>query len=196
MAYDKVVDSAILDGALTGIADAIRSKTGGTEKLTMEGMAAAISGIQTGGGGGLELVYTGAFSITEVNTVNTQVDEATLQTGLTMPGGVALWCVIKCEKDTWDDTSFKHIRARTQGPCIYRSGSVATNTSSGIIYTDDGNINGLSGGLWVSKVTTGAASVTISTKYVGGIYGIAPTGDYSVKLYRIVNKYIGLEEVI
>lgn len=49
MAYDKVVDSAMLDGALTGIADAIRGKTGGTEKLTLEGMAAAIAGIQAGG---------------------------------------------------------------------------------------------------------------------------------------------------
>lgn len=48
MAYDKIVDSAALDGALTGIADAIRGKTGGTEPLTMEGMAAAIGGIQTG----------------------------------------------------------------------------------------------------------------------------------------------------
>lgn len=50
MAYDKIVDSAALDGALTDIADAIRGKTGSTEKLTMAGMAAAIAGIQTGGG--------------------------------------------------------------------------------------------------------------------------------------------------
>lgn len=55
MAYDKVVDSAALDGALTGIADAIRSKTGGTEKLTMEGMAAAIASI-TGGGNETEVI--------------------------------------------------------------------------------------------------------------------------------------------
>ena len=50
MAYDQIVDSAALDGALTGIANAIRGKTGSTEKMTMEGMAAAIAGIQTGGG--------------------------------------------------------------------------------------------------------------------------------------------------
>ena len=49
MAYDKIVDSAALDEALTDIADAIRGKTGGTDKLTMEGMAAAIAGISTGG---------------------------------------------------------------------------------------------------------------------------------------------------
>lgn len=54
MAYDKVVDSAALDGALTGIADAIRGKTGGTEKLTLDGMAAAIASITGGSGGGNE----------------------------------------------------------------------------------------------------------------------------------------------
>lgn len=36
---------------LTAIADAIRAKTGGTTEMTLDQMAAAISGIQTGGGG-------------------------------------------------------------------------------------------------------------------------------------------------
>jgi hypothetical protein len=36
---------------LYAIADAIRGKTGGTTPLTLDGMAAAIAGIQTGGGG-------------------------------------------------------------------------------------------------------------------------------------------------
>lgn len=69
MAYDKVVDSAALDGALTGIADAIRGKTGNTEKLTMEGMAAAIAGIQAGGGGLPEGMN--AFFLTLTETYNT-----------------------------------------------------------------------------------------------------------------------------
>lgn len=50
MAYDKVVDSGVLDGKLTAIADAIRGKTGGTDALTLEQMAAAIGGISGGGG--------------------------------------------------------------------------------------------------------------------------------------------------
>ena len=37
---------------LTNIADAIRGKTGKADKLTLEGMAAAIAGIETGGGSG------------------------------------------------------------------------------------------------------------------------------------------------
>ena len=48
MAYDKVVDSAALDSALTDIADAIRTKTGGTDSLTLEQMPREIEGIKTG----------------------------------------------------------------------------------------------------------------------------------------------------
>lgn len=51
MAYDKVVDSAELDADLTAIANAIRSKTGKTEGLTLEQMPGEIEGIETGGGG-------------------------------------------------------------------------------------------------------------------------------------------------
>lgn len=48
---------ALID-KLTNIADAIRGKTGKTDKLTLEGMAAAIAGIQTGeGSGGASGIY-------------------------------------------------------------------------------------------------------------------------------------------
>lgn len=50
MAYDKVIDSAQLDANLTAVADAIRSKTGKTDKLTLEQMPGEIEGIQSGGG--------------------------------------------------------------------------------------------------------------------------------------------------
>lgn len=39
---------------MTAIADAIRGKTGKTEALTLDQMAAEIAGIQTGGGGSIE----------------------------------------------------------------------------------------------------------------------------------------------
>ena len=48
MALDKVVDSAALDARLTSIADAIRSKGGTTDQLTLAGMVDAIHAIQTG----------------------------------------------------------------------------------------------------------------------------------------------------
>ena len=51
MALDKVVDSAALDAGMTSVADAIRAKAGTTEPLAWpDGFAAAISGIETGGG--------------------------------------------------------------------------------------------------------------------------------------------------
>ena len=46
---DKAVDSTALDSALTDIADAIRTKTGGTDPLTLEQMPSEIEGIQSGG---------------------------------------------------------------------------------------------------------------------------------------------------
>lgn len=51
MAYDRVVDSSELDADLTAIANAIRSKTGKTDGLTLEQMPGEIEGIETGGSG-------------------------------------------------------------------------------------------------------------------------------------------------
>lgn len=45
---DKAVDSTALDSALTDIADAIRTKTGGTAPLTLEQMPGEIEGIEAG----------------------------------------------------------------------------------------------------------------------------------------------------
>ena len=52
MAIDKAVDSAALDAGMLSVADAIRAKAGTTEPLAWpDGFIAAISGIETGGGG-------------------------------------------------------------------------------------------------------------------------------------------------
>ena len=52
MALDKVVDSAALDAGMAAVADEIRAKAGTTEPLAWpDGFRAAISGIETGGGG-------------------------------------------------------------------------------------------------------------------------------------------------
>ena len=51
MAFDKVVDSAMLDAGMKSVADAIRAKTGTTDLLAWpDGFKAAVEGIQTGGG--------------------------------------------------------------------------------------------------------------------------------------------------
>lgn len=51
MAYDKVVDSSVLDAGLKQIADAIREKGGTSDNLAFpQAMAEAIAAIEAGGG--------------------------------------------------------------------------------------------------------------------------------------------------
>lgn len=52
MAYDKVVDSSVLDGNLTSIANAIRAKSGVSDDLSFpDGMVNAITAIRIGKSG-------------------------------------------------------------------------------------------------------------------------------------------------
>ena len=69
MAYDKVVDSAALDAAMTDIADAIRAKTGKADPLTIEQMPSEIEGISGGGGGSVyeNLKYSNKAIFTKVS---------------------------------------------------------------------------------------------------------------------------------
>ena len=58
----------IQDTTLTGIADAIREKTGGTDPVAVSDMAAQIEGIQAGGGGDDVLNTLIDRSITEISS--------------------------------------------------------------------------------------------------------------------------------
>lgn len=74
MALDKVIDSAVLDAQLTSIADAIRSKGGTTNQLTLAGMVVAINAIQTGSGGIQSA--SGEYSIAEdVASLNIDISD-------------------------------------------------------------------------------------------------------------------------
>ena len=78
MAYDKVVDSAALDAAMTYTANCIRNKTGGTDQIAWDsakGFGDAVDAI-TGGGAGhsvedaiLTRSITGAYSNDRITTV-------------------------------------------------------------------------------------------------------------------------------
>lgn len=57
MAYDKVVDSAALDAAMTYTANRIRNKTGGTDQIAWDstkGFGDAVDAITSGGSSGLD----------------------------------------------------------------------------------------------------------------------------------------------
>lgn len=72
MALDKVVDSAVLDAGMMSVADAIRAKAGATEPLAWpDGFATAISGIETGGGGGGVSLDNVAVLIADYSDSNT-----------------------------------------------------------------------------------------------------------------------------
>ena len=68
MAYDKVVDSSVLNAKLTAIADAVREKAGTTDAMTLTQIAEAIAAIQTGGG---EPVVYGSMTLAETTTMVT-----------------------------------------------------------------------------------------------------------------------------
>lgn len=67
MAYDKVVDSAALDAAMTYTANRIRNKTGGTDQIAWDsakGFGDAVDAISSGGGNPFEaLEYLETFRL-------------------------------------------------------------------------------------------------------------------------------------
>lgn len=72
MAYDKVVDSAALDAAMTYTADRIRSKTGGTDQITwdsVKGFGDAVDAISGSGSSGVDenWKYSNKMVFTNVN---------------------------------------------------------------------------------------------------------------------------------
>lgn len=79
MAYDKVVDSAALDAAMTYTANRIRNKTGGTDQITwdsVKGFGDAVDAISSGGGADhsvedaiITRSITGAYSNDRITTV-------------------------------------------------------------------------------------------------------------------------------
>jgi hypothetical protein len=91
MAYDKVVDSAALDGALTGIANAIRAKTGGTAGLTLDGMAAAIASIAVGNGSGGGLAYDMGEFVLDADVKQLSADGGIPHALGETPGFVLVW---------------------------------------------------------------------------------------------------------
>lgn len=80
MAYDKVIDSAVLDAGLKQIADAIREKGGTSDNLAFPAaMADAIAAIEAGGGS--SDVSAGTITFSE----NTPVNGYTIIHGITSP---------------------------------------------------------------------------------------------------------------
>lgn len=105
---------------MTAIADAIRGKTGGTEPLTLDQMAAAISSIETGGGGSME---TGELTTTSANFFKFTIPVSSKKTHVVMypkvfedethnTGRVSYWLVAE---------GWGQIEIRKSGPIYLRT---------------------------------------------------------------------------
>lgn len=90
MAYDKVVDSAVLDSTLTAIANAIREKGGTSDPIAFDAMAAAVAAIEAG-------ADITQFGFTKA-VFGTTVGSTIFPNGLgEIPKCVIFWC-----DDIWD----------------------------------------------------------------------------------------------
>lgn len=73
MAYDKVVDSAVLDAAMTYTANRIRNKTGGTDQIAWDsakGFGDAVDAISSGGGNPFEVFESlQSFGLSNKSTI-------------------------------------------------------------------------------------------------------------------------------
>ena len=73
MAYDKVVDSAALDAAMTYTANRIRNKTGGTDQIAWDptkGFGDAVDAISSGGGNPFEVFESlQSFQLSNKSTI-------------------------------------------------------------------------------------------------------------------------------
>lgn len=86
MAYDKVVDSAALDTAMTYTANRIRNKTGGTDQIAWDsakGFGDAVDAIPTGGDPLAALAELATFKVSSATTVKNFVANIPNATSLT-----------------------------------------------------------------------------------------------------------------
>ncbi len=176
-----------LTDKLTAIADAIRTKTGSTEKLTLAQMPTEIAAIQAGDGGA-ELVYETEFSVGEVLTAKTTI--AKITTGITADNGLYMY-VIECTNDTLEDDT-NHFQLRTSTMPL-QSGYVNPNLSGGWCISSDYYQHGDQVCVWVSAGGRYLATITIMASLGSTSYGYTPTGDYRLRIYKEKLDIYGVE---
>ena len=151
MAFDTVIDKAQFEGAITASANAIREKTGSTGKIAWnqtKGFADAISAIETGGGGEIDVSILGDAMPQDVKAgviFSSENGIAQVGTHVCSGGTGGNPVILKVEKTmyntydsstktTYDDEEFIKLD-------IYpKSGGTVTVTYGGVVRTivDDG----------------------------------------------------------
>ena len=169
-----------------------------TPPVGVDGFSKVIAEIEVIGNSVYELIYETMFTLSESQVGVGRVDVATISTGLTQ----ADWnnaqdalIIIKCENDTDPDTSYTHFVARTQYvscPDIY---SARSNTDSGTIYNSTLMVYGFMAGVYVKQGTPWFNSITLSVSSDYYTFGLAPSGDYSVKVFALQKQAFGLGDL-
>lgn len=148
----------------------------------------------SGSGGPFELVFESNFTVAETINSTSITTVATITTGLQLSTITDLYCVIVCTNDTEADTSFKHVKARTQSPVVGSGGYVNHNDTSGIVYNSGGMASGTNRGLFLDGVGRYAATLYIRARGDSSV-GYVVSGDYNIKLYKANYGYFGLEGI-
>lgn len=182
-----------LTDKLTAIADAIRLKTGGTERLNLETMAETVAALATAEAAA-ELVYETEFSVLEKPTANGNL--CAVSTGLDstkLEAGDVLWCVIECFNDADTDDSYNHFICRTQNIIIVSGdGTATTSCASGGVWSASKSYGSMTSySVAIVNVTDWAAAFNVRTQPAYAGYGVPAPGDYSLKLYRLKRSYFG-----
>lgn len=180
---------ALID-KLTNIADAIRGKTGKTEELTLDQMATAIAGIETGGGGGSfpELIYETTFEVEEAKTSGSSV-LCTISTGLAVEDkwitdGEMLSVVFELDSIADGYTpNDKDVMRCIQAIYLDQYASWAGNNSSALRFRNGTCLSNNQGcGIYCSARPQLFNPVTVNYRLPNG-ERVAP-GIYTFKLYR------------
>ncbi len=131
-----------LTDKLTAIGDAIRGKTGSTDLLTLDGMAAAIAGIETGGGGGDGLVYDMGEFVLDADTVSGNTISVPHNLGAS-PEFICVWTdnwagLTSDEPVTYGDakpTAVGFVWLEEITGMVFRASSVASGTPMCLAFT-------------------------------------------------------------
>lgn len=120
MPYDKVIDSAKLETAITATADAIRAKTGSTDKIPWDadtGMSGAVESIATG------IEPTGTLNITDNGTYDV-TEYASAEVAVPDSGTSGPFCVVSVTEG----------ERKGVGPVVNIAAAVSVETPSGVEY--------------------------------------------------------------
>lgn len=187
MPYDTLVDKEKLERTFTEIGDAIRLKRDLANPIDVEDMPLQISLIE-GGGGGLEKVFSGQFSISTDVTSTSATNRGTIAVPPNQilssfdDGDVAL-VVIKLITTPSASLSKSYL-TRYQFMHFTPSNKSITGTF-GVFYASDGSVNsGDVRGIYINQYYGAHDYITIYTR-ISTSYGYISQGDYSITIYRI-----------